>query len=102
MEDAVRRKGVDGDLGPLDELFDQSDVRPRERDSLLDGRRKPLGIADEREAFLALAIRRLHHDGDAQIRGRLGHHAPGRLRDSMLCESLSLPQLGHGNGGGLR
>ena len=107
MEHAVRREPVDGHLRPLDELFDEARAGARALDRRSDRCFQLFGSAHEREPALALPIWRLQHAWVSD----LGRRRPGgrdihgdrrtRLGDARLGEPLPLPDLGHGEGGGL-
>src|SRR6185436_18379227 len=93
IEDAARGERVDGYLGPLDKLLDESAAGARFGHGELDCRLDLRGVANEGQALLALAVGRLDHAGNRQP-FRVGRDLPGRLRDTRVGQPLPLALLG--------
>jgi hypothetical protein len=101
IKGAVDGKGVDRNLGTLDELLHESAASPRFGHGELDRRLELGGVADQREPLLTLAVGRLDDAGERET-FCLRRELPARLGHPRLVEALALALLGNRQRGRLR
>ncbi len=102
-ERAVDREADHGHLGAVDELLDEREAAAGGAARRLDRGGQARRVANERQALLSLAIRRLDHHGACHLRqvvAAADDPRPG-LRHARLGQPLALAKLvRHQNGGG--